>query len=360
MLTVSGSTSRLERLRSVMQKHRLDVSVITNPKNVYYFSAFLAPWTEKAILVVCADQAILVCGTEPAVSAATSVRTYEANAIGTLRLDQNNQIAAAIKELLSKTKRVGTEFAFCDLLLRESIQGDAVDLGPDIYQLRRRKDPDELELIYKSAACIDACYDYARNSIEPGLTEVELYGQLLQVAIQEAGEPIGRFGNDFQCGTPGGPPRNRPAEKGEIWILDLAVEYRGYAADASRCFVVDKTVTDTQQAAWNCLVETLHYTENAARPGGSCKAHFKEVKHMLDSHLPGGFTHHLGHGFGLFAHETPHLNPHWDETFEIGDTFTVEPGLYHHSLSGGLRLENDYLMTSDGLQRITQAPLEMI
>ena len=53
-----------------------------------------------------------------------------------------------------------------------------------------------------------------------------------RAAVLACGEPIGPFGNDFQCGTPGGPPRTRPAQAGELWILDLGIEYRGYFSDA--------------------------------------------------------------------------------------------------------------------------------
>ena len=51
---------------------------------------------------------------------------------------------------------------------------------------------------------------------------------------------------------------------------------------------------------------------------------------------------------GLDAHEVPRINPGWDDTFEKGDLVAFEPGLYHESLSGGLRLENNYLITEDG------------
>ncbi len=64
------------------------------------------------------------------------------------------------------------------------------------------------------------------------------------------------------------------------------------------------------------------------KPGVSCRAVFEEVDtHMRRAPL-GEFGHHLGHGIGLFPHEAPHLNPHWNDVFEVGDVFTAEPGLY--------------------------------
>ena len=66
-----------------------------------------------------------------------------------------------------------------------------------------------------------------------------------------------------------------------------------------------------------------------------------------------------GHGVGLAPQEGPHLNPRWDDTFTEGDFFTVEPGLYHEELRLGIRLEQNYLVTSEGVTLWTDWPLEL-
>ena len=72
------------------------------------------------------------------------------------------------------------------------------------------------------------------------------------------------------------------------------------------------------------------------------------------------FNHHLGHGIGLFPHEAPHLNPNWNDTFEVGDVFTCEPGLYDEQiLRAGMRLENDYLVTETGVENLSPFPMEL-
>jgi len=59
------------------------------------------------------------------------------------------------------------------------------------------------------------------------------------------------------------------------------------------------------------------------------------------------------------VHETPHLNPHWDDVLEVGDVIAVEPALYAPELAAGLRLENDYLVTETGLVNLSPFPLDM-
>ena len=80
---------------------------------------------------------------------------------------------------------------------------------------------------------------------------------------------------------------------------------------------------------------------------------------MLDGQHGWRFFHHLGHGIGLFPHEAPRLNPNWDDVFEVGDVFTVEPGLYGEDLNAGIRIEHNYLVTEGGLERLSQYPTDL-
>ncbi len=80
---------------------------------------------------------------------------------------------------------------------------------------------------------------------------------------------------------------------------------------------------------------------------------------MLDEQRSGAFFHHLGHGVGLSPREQPNLNPHWDHYFEEGDFFTAEPGLYYEELNAGIRLEEDYLVTGEGVKKLTSFPLDL-
>ena len=83
------------------------------------------------------------------------------------------------------------------------------------------------------------------------------------------------------------------------------------------------------------------------------------MKVELDEYSSYSFPHHLGHGVGLAAHETPRLNSNWDDVFDVGDFFTVEPGLYSDDLRQGIRLEQNYLVTENGVQLMTDWPLEL-
>jgi Xaa-Pro aminopeptidase len=228
--------------------------------------------------------------------------------------------------------------------------------------MRRRKDPDELKLIEHACRCASAMYRRAREIVAPGITETEVFVELQAAATREAGEPLSAYlGNDFTCGGGGGPPRpERRAQAGEIYIIDVGPAYRGYFADASRGFAVDRKPTDAQLRAYEAIAAALHIVEQRARPGVRCREIYDEVFAHLQTHPGAKFPHHLGHGVGLQPHEFPHLNPKWDDVLMEGEVFTAEPGLYASELASGIRIENQYVVTATGVRNLIDAPLELM
>ncbi|MEZ6045437.1 MAG: M24 family metallopeptidase [Planctomycetaceae bacterium] len=152
-------------------------------------------------------------------------------------------------------------------------------------------------------------------------------------------------------------PDRRAGQSGEIAVMDLGVECRGYRSDMCRSFALDQ-VTPAQVEAREQVLETIKMVEKTVRPGVSCREVYEAAYNRLNGYRGWEFPHHLGHGLGLSPHEAPHLNPEWDENFQVGDLFTVEPGLYHDELKGGLRIEEVYYLGESGLEKITTYPTE--
>jgi Xaa-Pro aminopeptidase len=188
---------------------------------------------------------------------------------------------------------------------------------------------------------------------------LDVYAELHRVAVQTLGEPLTYFGQDFQSDSRGGPPRDRAAQRGELFILDLGVGFRGYYSDNARTIAVGGDPTEKQQRAWQAVRAVFAVIESELKPGARCRQFFETIDRQLNAHRPWTFNHHLGHGVGLAPQEGPHLNPRWDDTLAEGDFLAVEPGLYHPELRTGLRLENNYLVTSKGVELLTDWPLEL-
>jgi Xaa-Pro dipeptidase len=292
--------------------------------------------------------------------AADKVVPYEEKWHSTLRDEQR---AASSEMLLTTLKkqsgRVGGEWSQLGPQLLAEFGGEVENVEPTMFRLRRRKEPDELRMLERANDANRAMVALAREIIEPGINELEVYNQLHATAVRELGETLTYFGQDFRSNARGGPPRNRQVQAGELYILDLGVGFRGYHSDNARTIAVGGQPTDKQRQAWQRVLEVFPLIESTVRSGASCRQLFEDVQALLDRSAPWEFNHHLGHGVGLAPHEGPHLNPRWDDLFAEGDFFAVEPGLYHDSLRHGIRLEENYVVTAAGVRRVTDYPLDL-
>lgn len=365
-LSLDLCRERQRRLRERLARLPVERAIVLSHENIQYLTGFRPHRLMQAAVRLESDGSCLLAAPNdvPEHAAVDDVVTFPAQFHATLRQDQVTAAMAALKDRLgdAKSERIGLEAqhgGWASGEMDRSASPKWVAIDAELWALRRRKDPDELAIIRRAIDCTEAMYAKAREIIQPGITELEVYNQLHAAAVNVAGEPLTALGNDYQSNAPGGPPRDRKARAGELFILDLGPAYRGYYADNCRTFAVDGKPTAEQQRAWKVIVSALQMIEDTVRPGVSCRELFLKAQAMLDDFQAGAFFHHLGHGFGLYPHETPHLNPHWDDVFEAGDVFTAEPGLYAEALRAGIRLEQDYLVTNDGNERLTRFPLEL-
>ncbi|WP_245764683.1 M24 family metallopeptidase [Planctomicrobium piriforme] len=367
-LNLNSCRERQQRFAEVLQQRDADLAILTRPEHVYYFTGFRTHPLLQAIVAITSGGSTTLCAPNeaPESVAADEIVTYEAQWRCTLRQDQ---LAAALAVLKSAWPRrthrgklavEGSNQALWLFGWIDHSGASVIDIDPDLWMLRRCKDADELDLIRRAIDCAEAMYRVASEIIVPGITEIEVYNQLHAEGVNAAGEPLTSFGNDFQCGSPGGLPRSRPIEAGELYILDLAPGYRGYCADMCRTICVGTHPTDEQRHAWEAIFDVLKMVEQTVRPGVSAAQLDRDAQQLLAAAIPKGCFHHLGHGFGLSPHEAPHLNAAWDDFFQSGDVFTAEPGLYAPSLKAGIRLEQNYLVTENGVERLTSFPLELV
>ena len=355
---------RQKRLVELIGKLNVDMAILVRPESVRWLTgAWVGPLFNVCAAIDADGKVTLVMPSrkEEAPALADRVLIYPEKRLSTMcdATEQINSCAGALLDgLQNAPKRSACEFSSSSPALLNALGDDCFDLDPYMARLRRKKEADELELMRLANEANHAMYERARAIIEPGLNELDLYNELHTVAVKTVGEPLTYFGQDFRSGARGGPPRNRSAEAGELWILDLGVGLRGYYSDNARTIAVSEPTSD-QIDAHRRVADVFPIVEALAKPGASCKELFETVQSELASAEPWVFNHHLGHGVGLAPHEAPRLNPNWDDKFEEGDFFTAEPGLYHESLKHGIRLEQNYVVTSNGVELLTPWSLDL-
>lgn len=365
MLEINQSRARQRRLLDRVQARGLDALVLSQPKHAYYFSTFQPHWAHECAIVIFADgRSVLISANSPAKEAAADeMQSFEANWHGTMRLEQPQALAETIETLLRSrvVKRIGVDSSPTSAMLAMRYDGQLESIDEDVWQLRRRKDADEIAIMRIAMRAVDAMYARARQIIEPGIEELRVFNDLHAAAVETTGQPMNAvLGNDYACGTGGGPPRQgRRAQAGEIYVIDVGPTYRMYFVDACRSFAVDRRPTEAQLKAHADIVSCFPIVESMAKPGARGKDIYKAVDEHLSRKRGTGMPHHLGHGIGLNPHEFPHLNPMWDDVLQEGEIFTAEPGQYSEELRGGIRIENAYLVTKTGVENLVKSSMEL-
>jgi Xaa-Pro aminopeptidase len=347
---------RQHALRHYLAEKGLEAALICDRRHVHYLTGYWCPASLVAIALIERDgPTTLVTPFAPEEdTACESLLIYESQLLCTLIDDHTGAAVNALGDRLAGLDRIGSDAP----LYAWRRSPECLDLNPYLRAARRAKWTDEVALLTRAIAATEAAYQYAYDALQPGITEVELFAGIQAAAAASAGEVLGEFGNDFQIGANGSSPRRRPAQEGEVAILDLSVVLRGYSSDMCRSFVVGRRPSQAQWTAHRRIIETLAFIEEAVQPGGSCRALFHRVHEMLDGFHGWSFHHHLGHGIGMSPHEAPRLNPHWDDSFQLGDVFAAEPGLYGAELRAGMRIEQVYHLTESGLKRLSGFPTD--
>lgn len=359
-LTKGGCLGRQARLRERLRQLGLAGAILTQPGHVAWLTGY---WNRPAFgsgVLVRTDGPLTLFTAIPAGddAFADEFATFPGIRISLLVEDQPSELLATIATRLRRGERIGYDDGSRPWVL-DAAGVTHEPLLPAMLELRRRKDADEIALLRRAIAGTEAAYAWAKANIVPGMREIDMYAQLKAAATHAVREPIGDFGNDFQAGNLGGPPRDRPMEAGELIPLDLSIHLRGYWSDMCRTYCVGGKPTQRQLDARKAVLDELAFVESAVKPGVSAKAMYQAVRGRLDGLNGWTFPHHLGHGVGVAVHEAPRLNHVWDDTFREGDFFTAEPGVYGPDLKGGIRIEQNYLVTATGVERLTTAPTDL-
>jgi hypothetical protein len=242
--------------------------------------------------------------------------------------------ARAVRQLaiLAGTNPSGTGLRFHDR------PGDpyAPILINAIAEMRRQKDPDEVEVLRRCMRAGEAGHAVARQVVRPGITELDVYLAVSAACQKQAGQAAIVYGDFAVSPGPertGGPPTSRVLETGDMLIVDFSVVLRGYRGDFTNTIVVGG--------------------ERELRAGRPCRTVYEAVNDAFArAQMAEYFPHHAGHGLGLTHPEAPYIVRSANETLLAGDVITLEPGLYVPGV-GGIRIEHNYLITDTGYERLS-------
>lgn len=232
------------------------------------------------------------------------------------------------------------------------------DFDSRIKKMRRVKDESEIRILREGALITDSIIKKIEKCIRSGdVTEADI-----ALLIDREARIAGAEGLGFET-LVAGPSRSNnihafPSYTGlpfpgeGLSIIDFGVKKDGYTTDVT--LTVTRNLTKEQQHMTDIIEQAVKIAEKGIYPGASINDLASSVSNFIKVN---GYEmpHSLGHGIGLDIHEMPFLGRRDEDTkMEAGMIFTIEPGIYTPE-SGGIRLENDYLVTKQGFERITNS-----
>lgn len=157
---------------------------------------------------------------------------------------------------------------------------------------------------------------------------------------------------------------------GDLIQFDLGAQYNFYNADISRAFPVNGKFTERQKAVYNAVLKVNEEIINDIKPGKTFRDINKKATDLIaeeciklglikeKSEVSKYYFHSIGHSLGLDTHDLE--TPHRDITFKEGVVYTVEPGIYIEEENMGIRIEDDILVTKDGVVNLTSGMIKTV
>jgi Xaa-Pro aminopeptidase len=370
MLKDSACRSRVSRLFESVDPE-VEVLVVTRPEHVYYLANYLPSPVNighraPPYLIVERDRGttLVLDGfakleNDPAVDEVihgpwrvAEPDVTRAHGVGRAAIEVLQKAAPAV---------LGAEVAVTASTVT-AVAPDVRDIEPHLGLMRQVKDPDELALIRDAVRVGEAMHAASWEHIEPGMREIDAYAAILSAGLAVAEGPfvmMCEFISGPRAVTGFGQPTARRMETGDSLIMDLFPYVDGYRCDITNTITIGGDPSPEQQDAFDAVHEALVTAEAMIYPGVRAQDIYATQDEILRRANPSwGLTFHAGHALGLEHPEAPDFVPGIEGQVLEGMVIALEPGAYGTPFQG-VRLEHNYLITADGLERLSNHRLSL-
>jgi len=380
---------RIKNLQSHLKKEKIESCLILQNVDLFYFSGTI----QRSYLFI-PDQ-----GDSLLMVQKDFDRARKESPLKNILPIERPKVISQILKKHGGLKRIGLE---CDVLpvthfrqLEKMFpESEFVDISKAIKQVRMIKSPYEIGQLKHSAKILDEVFDYAKRVMKLGMTEIEAESHLIELGRLRGHQGLTRMrawnqdmvnacvlsGNsgsvlthlDVSVIGPGISPAfpqgssYKRIKKNVPIQIDFSVAYDGYTTDGARTYVMG-TLSKNLLKAYEVILEIRDEMENIAKPGVPC-SHLYHLssqivrKRGLEDYFIGTKKDQapfVGHGIGLEIDEFPLLARGFTQPLEIGMVFAFEPKFIFPEI-GAVALEDDYVVTEDGVEKITYADDQII
>ncbi len=351
---------RIKKLREKLDQENLDLLLVTSLTNIRYLCGFTG---SNGVLLVSKDNAIFLTDFRYKEQVKKEVKGAE------IKIAQRELFSTLTDIDLLKGKRIkaGFEEKYLSFQLYQRLK----TLLPQVLWVPTEnlvesllviKDQEEIKRIKKAAEISAKAFDEILPFFRPGTKESDIAAELEYRIKRNGGEgsafePIVASG--LRSAMPHARASSKMLRKGEFVTLDFGALYEGYVCDITRTLVLGNA-TSRQKKIYDLVLKAQSKAIDNARPG---MKGFELDKVGRDIIKKAGyqeyFGHGLGHGIGLLVHDSPGVGTKSQEVLKPGMVITIEPGVYIPGW-GGVRIEDDVLITRNGCKILTHIDRELL
>ena len=367
-------TARHRAIRNRLAALGLDGLVVTNPTNIRYLSNHAG---SAGTLVVTHSEVHLLIDFRYEESV-RSVQASDAACPGLRTWPVPASYDEALIDMVSgltMPAKLGIEAAHLTVARKDWLERTSTSRGLAltwtstervVEQPRLVKDASEIATLRDAAARLTGVAESAFRSIRSGVTEREVAGSI-EMAMRAAGYERLAFDTIVASGPNAALPHYRAGTRilkpGDLVVLDFGGVLDGYCSDLTRTVSVGAPTPDALRLH-AAVRDAQRAAMEAVKPGVPATSVDGAARGLLESRgLGEAFGHGTGHGLGLDIHEEPRVGPPRSHSasvqLEPGMVFTIEPGAYLPGM-GGVRIEDDVLVTGDGCEVLTSVPRELL
>lgn len=351
--------ARVQRLRERIREIGSQAMLVASGVNRRYLSGFTG---SHGVLLLSPDRAALITDFRYREQAPLQAQGYEIIEHGPdIRATVADTLKAwGIEDVLFEDAHVTyAEHAALSKALEPVVLKPASGI---VEELRITKDETELAVMREAAVIADRTFQHILGFIKPGVTELAI-----AVEMETYMRSLGASGPSFdtivasgeRSALPHGVASDRVVGRDEFVKLDFGAYYKGYCSDLTRTVVVGNP-SDKHKEIYAIVKEAQQYALDHLKPGMTGRAGDALTRDIITRYGYGDhFGHGTGHGLGMEIHEAPRLSLTGDWVLAPGMTVTVEPGIYIPGF-GGVRIEDDVVITDTGIEILTSSPKELI
>jgi Xaa-Pro aminopeptidase len=358
--TAMDHETRRDKVRKALRKLGVEALLVTDFTNVTYLTGFTG---DDSYLLVRGDGDVIL--SDPRY---TTQLGEEAPGVDLCIRKPGIPILQAVIKVLRQAEisRLGIEADSMTVGLEDKISDKLphmaiVPISGLVEKYRQIKDKEEIELTRRSVWQAEKAFGVIRASLRPEMTEkqiaADLEYQCRLFGAKAAGFPS-IVGVGPRAALPHAVPGNTRVEEGDFLLIDWGASEGLYRSDLTRMIVTGR-IAPKFETIYEIVLEAQTKAIEAIRPGAVCQDIDAVARRVIAKAGYGKrFGHGLGHSMGLLIHENPRFAVKNQTVLKPGMIMTVEPGIYIPGW-GGIRIEDDVLVTRSGHEVLTSVPRQL-